>query len=519
MERRRFLSWAAGGTVAACLPACGGGGGDDGPAVAPADPPLDPAPSGGPSRADWEALARQLQGRLLRPGEADYEQGRVAANTRYDALRPIALVRCAAPADIGTALAFARRQQLAIVPRGGGHSYIGNSTGAGLVIDVGPLDAVRLDGEIATVGAGAKLADVYAQLIARGRCVPSGSCLSVGIAGITLGGGFGVLDRAHGLGCDALLGAQMIGADGLPIDCDAERNADLFWALRGGGGGNFGIVSAFSFRTHALTPLTQFQALFGLDELPAVMSAWQAWPHTMPDAIWSQLVLAPQNGPAGAAGCYLWGIGVGEAASLAPHWQALLQRIGRAPASSAVQPRSYAEVMLGACAGLSAAQCHLPSQHPAGRLGRVAMVASSDFFDGTLPAAGMQALAGAIQQRRGAGRAGSIVMNLMGGAIARVAPEATAFAHRRALFSAQYLAEFAPGTAAATLDEAAQWTHGMRAVMQAWSSGRAYQNYLDALIPDPEQAYYAGNLARLKQLKARYDPTALFRQAQGITAA
>ncbi|MCV2370110.1 FAD-binding oxidoreductase [Paucibacter oligotrophus] len=447
---------------------------------------------------------------MIRPGHADYERLRRPANARYDAVLPQALIRCAGTADIQAGLAFARRLQLAVVPRGGGHSYIGNSTGSGLVIDVGGMDGVRLEGELAVVGAGAKLADVYETLISQGRCIPSGSCVTVGIAGITQGGGFGVIDRAYGLTCDVLRSARVISADGTELLCDEAHNADLFWALRGGGGGNFGIVSEFTFQTHAVTPLQQFSANFALADLPALLAAWSQWPKTMPDQIWSQLVVS-------SSGCYLWGVSIGDEAALLPHWQRLLGHIGRTALNPTVQARSYRELMLGACAGLNNAQCHLPAQNPAGVLRRVAMAASSDFFDSLADPQGMAAAISSALLGRAS--PGGVILNLMGGAIGRIAADASAFVHRPALFSAQYGAEYSPTASSAQVSEGEQWAHGMRDSLRPWSSGRAYQNYLDALITNPEQAYYGSNLARLKQIKAKFDPTGLFKPAQGISAA
>ncbi|MDR7271491.1 FAD/FMN-containing dehydrogenase [Pelomonas saccharophila] len=438
------------------------------------------------------------------PASADFDRVRRGANARYDSQQPLAVARCASATDVVTALAFARQQKLAFTARSGGHSYLGGSTGTGLLIDVGAMDSVQLEGERATVGAGAKLVDVYDTLISAGRCIPSGSCVSVGISGITLGGGIGVLDRAYGLTCDTLLSARVVTADGQQLECSDTQRPDLFWALRGGGGGQVALVTSLSFQTHAVAPLAQFGASFALSELPAVMAAWQAWPQTLPDAVWAQLALSTQ-------GVYLRGVAIGDVAAMQPHWNGLLARIGRTPGDAFLVARSYRDVMLGDCMAFSRAQCHLPSQNASGQLGRVAMAASSDYFDAPLNAAGINALGAALQQRRDSGRAGAVLLNLMGGAIARVAPDATAFAHRRALFSAQYLAELPVGTTAATLDEAATWTHGMRATMQAWSSGGAYVNYLDGLISKPAEVYYGANLARLRQVKQAYDPLGLFK--------
>jgi FAD/FMN-containing dehydrogenase len=364
------------------------------------------------------------------------------------------------------------------------------------------------------------LADVYDALIRQGRCVPAGSCVSVGMAGLTLGGGFGVIDRAYGLSCDALRWAQVVTADGQVLECDATRNTELFWALRGGGGGQFGVLTAMRFQTHAVSPLLQFRASFALDDLPAVMRAWQAWPSSLPDQVWSQLVLSPNGGAGGNPGCTVWGYGVeamGQEAALLPHWQGLLTLIGKAPLNSSLLPQSYREAMLGDCGNLSIAQCHLPSQNSAGVLGRAAIAASSDFFNRTLDDAGIQALAQALQQRRG--RSGTVILNLMGGAIARVPHEASAFPHRQALFSAQYAANFNPGTASSLIDEGAQWAHSLREVMRPWSSGGAYINYPDGLLSEPLPAYHGSHLTRLQQLKRAIDPGQLFKSAQGLTPA
>lgn len=497
--KRRDLVLGLGG--AAALAGCGGGGTASAPAPSPAPAPAPPPPANGP---DWDALARQLQGTVVRPGQADFDRLARGANARYDARQPQAIARCSGAADVAAALAFARQHKLAFTARSGGHSYLGASSGTELLIDVGGMDSVQLEGDLVTVGAGAKLADVYDTLISAGRCIPSGSCVTVGIAGITLGGGIGVLDRAHGLSCDVLTAASVVTADGRQLDCSPTQHGDLFWALQGGGGGQVALATALTFQTHAVAPLVQFGASFALSELPAVMAAWQDWPQTLPDTVWSQLALSGQ-------GLYLWGIAIGDVPGLRAHWDGLLARIGRVPPDASVQPRSYRDVMLGGCATLTRAQCHLPSQNPSGQLGRVAMAASSDYFDAPLDAAGITALGTALQQRRDSGRAGAVLLNLMGGAVARVAPDATAFAHRRALFSAQYLVESPVGTAAASLDEAAAWAHGMRGVMQAWSSAGAYVNYLDGLLEKPAEACYGSNLARLRQVKRAWDPDGLFK--------
>src|SRR5690606_9756418 len=154
---------------------------------------------------------------------------------------------CKTPQDVRECIDFARLSKTPIHMRSGGHSYAGWSTGPGLVIDVSRMNQVRVDAgsTIATIGAGAKLIDVYDGLAAQGRTLPGGSCPTVGIAGLTLGGGISMLGRAYGMTCDNLLEAEIVTANGKILTCDAKRHPDLFWACRGGGGGNFGIATSF----------------------------------------------------------------------------------------------------------------------------------------------------------------------------------------------------------------------------------------------------------------------------------
>jgi FAD/FMN-containing dehydrogenase len=379
------------------------------------------------------------------------------------------------------------------------------------------MDAVRVDADTAVVGAGARLIDVYDKLAASGVSIPAGSCPTVGIAGLALGGGIGVVDRAHGLTCDTLVGATLVTANGRTLAVDADREPELFWALRGGGGGNFGIVTELRFRTHRTTDLTIFRAGFDLDDAADVLAAWQAWPEGLPDGIWSQASFWFGEDPGGPR-VSVWGVGMGTPADVEPHWSRFLAATRREPQYAGTTMLSYRDTMLASagCRDLSVSQCHLRGQTPDAVLPRVAMAATSDFFDGPLPAAGLDALLQAIRARVAARRNGGVLLDLMGGAIARVAPDATAFVHRRALFSAEYVVQLPEGSSAKLVDEGGEWANGMRAVMKPWSSGGAYQNYVDPLLRAWATAYYGDNFARLVRVKAQYDPEGLFSSPQGI---
>ncbi len=272
MDRRKFLAVSLASTA---LSACGGGGGSTDSSVVSSS-------SVSSASGVWSQLAAQLSGSVVLPGQNDYEGLRRVYNTRFDHIKPVAVVRCTTAQDVQATLAFARTQQLAIVPRSGGHGYAGYSATEGIVLDLGQMNSIRIGPGTAIIGAGAKLVDIYDQLGAQGVGIPAGSCPTVGIGGLTLGGGIGIVDRAYGLTCDNLLAAEVVLADGRIIQCDADNHPDLFWALRGGGGGNFGVVTRFTFKTHTAADITTFDSYFDFNDFINVMQAWQAWPETLP---------------------------------------------------------------------------------------------------------------------------------------------------------------------------------------------------------------------------------------------
>ena len=157
---------------------------------------------------------------------------------------------------------FAATAGLPVAPRSGGHCFAGRSTTDGMVLDVAPLDSVEYAEGAAVIGAGARLGDVYDALAPHGVTIPAGCGPDVGIAGLTLGGGLGILGRRHGLTCDALRAAQVTLPDGRAVTCDEEREPDLFWALRGAGGARFGVVTALAFATVPAPELTAFHLVW-----------------------------------------------------------------------------------------------------------------------------------------------------------------------------------------------------------------------------------------------------------------
>ncbi|GAA3488205.1 MULTISPECIES: FAD-binding oxidoreductase [Streptomyces] len=524
LPRRRTLLAATG--AAALTSAC-----DTGPAPRPpADPKpgADPAPEAPPRPAprapqDWAALARSLQGPLVRPQDADYATARQLYNPRFDGLRPAAVAYVAHEADVREALAFARTTRTPVSIRNGGHAYTGWSSGTGhLVIDVSQLSAITTTPSTATVGAGARLVHVYRTLTtSTGRTVPGGSCPTVGISGLTLGGGHGVLSRAYGLTCDSLTAATLVTADGTTLRCDDATHPDLFWALRGAGNGQFGVVTRLEFRTHPAPEVVTARLTWPWSKAAAVLTAWQEWGPAQPDEIWSSAHFSAGAG-GGTPTVNVTACSLGSRSALADALDRLTARAG-APRSSSLRTTPHLDAMLqyAGCAGLSEAQCHLPGttpgRDPAGTLGRENYGARSAFFAASLDRAGVRTLLAAVERftrvPAAQGGAGTVALTALGGAVNRVAPEATAFVHRNMRMLAQYTASWRPATPGTAHQ---QWLTATHDALRRHASGSAYQNYPDANLPDWRRAYFGSAAGRLTGLKARYDPDRLFDFPQAL---
>ncbi len=480
-----------------------------------------PRASGTPTPADWTALGRDLSGLLVRPGQAAYTVSKRLFDPRFDSLHPAGVAYCRNPHDVATCLAFVRKYGIPVAARCGGHSYAGWSSTSGLIVDVTRMAGVNVSGSTATVGAGTRLIDFYSGLAAHGRAVPGGSCPTVGIAGLTLGGGVGVVSRAYGLTSDNVQSLQIVTADGQVRTCNANTNADLFWACRGGGGGNFGVVTSFTFTTHPAGEIVLFFLSWPWSQAARVISAWQSWAPHAPDALWSNVHLAAAPGGSipviQVGGTYLGSISAASA-----QLNKLYAAVGSDPSSPFTQTTSWLHAMLveAGCAGLTVNQCHLPTQTPGGQLSRASEYAKSDFFTKPLSSHGIGTLLSGVesfQRVAGApGASGGIAFDALGGAVNRVAPGATAFVHRNALFQAQYTTTWPVGSAAAAVARQHAWQQSFWQSMRPYASGQAYQNYIDPALTNWRQAYYGANYTRLTQVKATYDPNRVFTFPQAV---
>jgi FAD/FMN-containing dehydrogenase len=477
---------------------------------------------GKPTSADWAALARRLSTRkLLRPGESGYTEAKQLFEPQFDALEPAGVAYCAGAGDVAACLSFVRRFQLPVRVRSGGHSYAGwSSVSGGLVIDVSEIHFVRTGNDTIRVGSGTDLIHFYSELATRGLAVPGGSCPTVGIAGLALGGGVGVLSRLYGLTCDNMTAVQVVTADGSVFDCDRTHNSDLYWACRGGGGGNFGVATSFTFSTYHLTELCVFYLSWPWSSAAEVVGAWQSWAPHAPDALWSTLHLLADFG--GQPGLSVSGTYVGSQTDLTTQLGDLIQSAGAKPSLTSVSTQSYLDAMLleAGCATIPLGACHTGA---GGQLERVPAFAKSDFFTKPLNRRGIRALLSGIEKLsaiRGAqGGGGSIAFDALGGAVNRVNPAATAFVHRDALFLAQYYTSWQwPGTSSGVANQH-RWLRSYYNSLHPHASGQAYQNYIDPELTDWQQAYYGANYPRLRQVKAKYDPQNVFKFPQSIGSA
>lgn len=461
-----------------------------------------------PTNAQWQQLAKNVSGTLSRPGSAGYDTVRLTENPRYDGARPLAVLSVASATDVATTIAFAKDHAIPIAVRSGGHSYPGWSAGnKRLVIDVRPLRRVALRGTTAHLGAGASLVEVYAGLGATGRGIAGGSCPTVGIAGLTQGGGVGVLTRAHGLTCDAVTAMKVVTADGTVRTVDAHHDPDLFWALRGGGGGHLGVVTSFTMKTFAAPTISTLFLAWPFAQAQQVVPAWLASAPTADRRLWSTMKLLGGSSHTLGPVLFLSATWVGDPNAFARAIQPLL-KVVPTPTSDVSHVRSYLDTMLSyaGCSTIPVTRCNTG---PGGSLQREAFAATSHIVSSTR--VDLATMLGQVDRAQGSGllEAG-ISIDALGGAVRDVGAGDTAFGHRSALATVQYTATYTGGSAA----RATSYVRGFRKAMTpSWGTG-AYVNYADASIKSYRTAYFGANAPRLAQVRASYDPDGLFSQPQ-----
>jgi FAD/FMN-containing dehydrogenase len=447
-----------------------------------------------------------IRGQVIRRGAPGFAQAAHVYNELYDGVLPNLVARPLDVADVRDAVRWGVAHGVSLRARSGGHSYAGYSTlSGGMVLDLRQLRGISIDvhKRTATIGAGAQLIDVYVALAARGVTIPAGSCPSVGIAGHALGGGMGLAGRMFGLTADSVLEAQIVTADGQLRTANAHTNPDLYWALRGGGGGNFGVVTSFGFRVHPVPrTVAGFTVSWPWSQADEALAAWQAWAPHAPSAVTSIFHLTASGGQnlVNVSGQY-FGPADDLGRLLAP-----LTAVGGAGVSAGNFGYLQAQQMWAGCSHTSLTACHTQGTRPGGTLERDNFQAKSDYVANPLPAAARQTLVRGAEARLNASGHGAILFDSYGGAINRVKPAATAFVHRNVLFCIQYL----------SYDGDAAWLRSLAAQMRPYVTGGAYFNYTDPGLQNWQTAYYGSNYPRLLEIRRRIDPQHYFNFPQAI---
>ncbi|MDA2918240.1 FAD-binding oxidoreductase [Desulfobacterota bacterium AH_259_B03_O07] len=442
---------------------------------------------------------------LLRPGDPGYALTGLPTNLAFVGIRPQGIVLSAGPADVKTSVGFAREHGLPAVARSGGHSYAGYSTTPGLLVDLSLMDTIKIDPSegIADIGAGALLDAVDNVVAPFDITVPAARCATVGIAGLLLGGGFGFSARKFGLTSDNLVRTQIVTADGELRNCNERENPDLYWACRGGGGGNFGINVAFQVSTHPVSTVSVYRLKWGVkDDLAAAWSAMQDVAFTAPDDFSLRLgITINEEGPLPGASNELM-TALGQFFGPAVELRDLL-----APVFDAAPPkRSTIEELSFADATIFLELQDTPD----------AFLTKSAYMSGPLPDQGIATVLDFIRRFPPDSRDGNFHIFTWGGEINRVPPDATAFVHRSAAFLVESDSSWHTDDPQSVVDASKDWIEEFFDSMQPFFTGSAYQNFMDPTLVEWQSAYYGANFPRLVDVKRTYDPDNFFNLAQSI---
>ena len=448
-------------------------------------------------------LASALRGRVVTPGHADYDALRMVTLANFDRQLPAAVIRVANAADVAAVLNFAQATDLAIAVRSGGHSTIGGSTcNGGIVIDLRDLNSIDIDAAAQTAWAGTGLTagEVTAAVEKHGLIVGFGDSASVGIGGLTLGGGIGYLVRKHGLTIDSLLAAEVVTAAGDILVADATHHAELFWALRGGGG-NFGVVTRLKFRLH---PLPSFVGgPLALPATPEVLAGFAAAAAAAPEELSTIAMVMP----------------IPPVPFVPPAMHGTLALIGMMAYSGAPEDAAAALAPFRALAT------------PIVDLVRPAPYSSMYAMDPPPEMRSMVAIRSRFVERFGRDEAASMIaaleacdapmkmgqIRVLGGAFSRVAGAETAFAHRDAGIMVAFLALY--GGPPVIVAKQERWAADALASLRPGNGG-AYVNFLaDEGDAGLAAAYPAATWDRLRKVKRTYDPDNVFRLNQNVPPA
>jgi FAD/FMN-containing dehydrogenase len=443
-----------------------------------------------------DVLDVDLPGDIVHPQDSDYDTARAVFNSMIDR-RPLAVVRCRETADVIRGVVFAAEHDLPLAIRGGGHNVAGYAVcDGGIMLDLSPMKGLRVDPQrrIAQAGPGLTLGELDRGTQQHGLATPLGVVSMTGVAGLTLGGGLGWLNGKYGLACDNLLAAEVVTADGEVLRASADQNADLFWGLRGGGG-NFGVVTSFTYRLHPVGPVLAGGLCYPWARADEALRCHHEFVAAAPDELSTavSLGLDPDSGEplVTVAVCYCGSLEEGQRI-LRP-----LRAFGP-PVADTIAVMPYVTWQSAPDAGFPSGRLHY---WKAGWLRQLTPAAIETImrFVPPMPSA-----------------ASGVGLQRMGGAASRVAPSETAFAQRAEQYDFLILSQWGdPRDSERNLE----WTRALFAAMQPHLESAAYVNNLGAEGADRVRAAYGENYSRLARVKRAYDPRNVFRLNQNIIPA
>lgn len=444
-----------------------------------------------------ETLKSDLRGELLHRGDADYDDARKVWNGMIDR-KPGLIIRCTGAADVITAVKFARTNNLLVSVHGGGHNIAGNAVcEGGVMIDLSGMKGIRVESTSRTVRAepGLTWGEFDRETQAFGLATPGGQISTTGIAGVTLGGGWGWLSRKYGLTIDNLLSVDIVTADGQLRTANATENTELFWGVRGGGG-NFGVVTSFEYQLHPIGPMMAGMVVYPFEQAKAVLRFYREFANTAPEEFVYDAVLItmPDGTPViGTVVCYSGPIEEGERV-LRP-----LKEFG-SPLQEQIGHMAYIEF-----------QSIIDDFYPAGLHSYWKSSFLTEVSDEVIETIV------AYCADRPSPMCHGLIEQQLGGAVSRVEREATAFNHRDVVYSFMSLAVWTDPTES---EECIRWARQFWEAMQPFTTGSVYVNYLGQEAHEGAErvkaAYGPPKYERLVALKNKYDPTNLFRMNQNI---
>lgn len=449
------------------------------------------------SKSDVEELRRRLRGLLLTKGDDGYDSARKIWNGAFDR-KPALIARCTSPADVIEAVNFGRSHDLLVAVRSGGHSLSGQSVcEGGLMIDLSPMKGIRVDttSRTARAEAGLLLGEFDRETQSFGLATTAGTISHTGIAGLTLGGGFGRLGRKYGLACDNLKSVDIVTADGRLLQASAENNPDLFWGVRGGGG-NFGIVTSFEYQLHQVGPMLYGgKLIYPFEQATDVLKFFADYSMQAPDELYIEPILAAA--PNGVRVCLFEVCYCGRPDAAEKVLAPLLRY--RKPVQNLLGPATYVDLQR--------------SNDALAAPGR-GYYTRSGFLEVIAPALIDQAVA--LIKEPPLRFVNVFIADSGGGAISRVRPSDTAFVQREARYSLIFQSIWdKPGEAEANTE----WIRAQWGTLQPYTKG-FYSNVTTADTTGQQvRENYGVNFDRLAALKRKYDPGNLFRMNANVPPA